>query len=131
MSTRYRAKVKRRAQVKKPSPSGARIGKAKILLILVLATALAVGVYVFAAKHRFAPVFHLYWILSTVLLCAALYLDKRNVYLYTKEQAIDPERATAAYGARKKRVKYVILTLLPFLFTVLADTVYLLFFVKD
>lgn len=130
MSTRYRAKIKRRAQVKKPSSDAARIGKGKILLILVLATGLAGGVYIFAAKHRFAPIFHLYWILSTALVCTALYLDKKNVYLYTKEQAADPEKALAAYGARKKRVKYVILALLPFLFTVLADTVYLLFFVK-
>ena len=42
----------------------------------------------------------------------------------------DPETAKTVYYKRKKQVKYVLLVLLPFLFTVLADTVYLLFFVK-
>ena len=65
------------------------------------------------------------------LLCAALCLNQRNEYRYTKETAMgDPETAKTAYYKRKKQVKYVLLALLPFLFTVLADTVYLLFFVK-
>lgn len=112
-----------------PEQAG-NIGKLKIIGFLVLATGLAGGVYIAAAKAEFAPVFHAYWIISAVLLCAALCLNQRNEYRYTKEAAEgDPEAAKTAYYNRKKQVKYVLLALLPFLFTVLADTVYLLFFV--
>lgn len=130
MSKRYRASVKRAPEPLSAPERAGRIGKGKILLILVLATGLAAGVYIAAAKYRFEPIFHLYWIVSTVLVCTALFLDKQNEYRYTKEQSLDPERAKCAYYKRKKRVKYVVLTLLPFLLTVLVDTIYLLFFVK-
>lgn len=139
MSRKFHAKAKRIAAPGKESAPGTtsapqqtgNIGKLKIIGFLVLATGLAGGVYIAAAKAAFAPVFHAYWILSAVLLCAALCLNQRNEYRYTKETAMgDPETAKTAYYKRKKQVKYVLLALLPFLFTVLADTVYLLFFVK-
>lgn len=138
MSQKFRAKAKRPPHRKKASLPGkasapeqaGNIGKLKIIGFLVLATGLAGGVYIAAAKAEFAPVFHAYWIISAVLLCAALCLNQRNEYRYTKEAAEgDPEAAKTAYYNRKKQVKYVLLALLPFLFTVLADTVYLLFFV--
>ena len=134
MSQKFRAKAKRTAASEKASLPGkeqaGNIGKLKIIGFLVLATGLAGGVYIAAAKAEFAPVFHAYWIISAVLLCAALCLNQRNEYRYTKETAEgDPEAAKTAYYNRKKQVKYVLLALLPFLFTVLADTVYLLFFV--
>ena len=138
MSRKFHAKAKRIAAPGKGSAPGTtsapqqtgNIGKLKIIGFLVLATGLAGGVYIAAAKAAFAPVFHAYWILSAVLLCAALCLNQRNEYRYTKEASEgDPEAAKTAYYNRKKQVKYVLLALLPFLFTVLADTVYLLFFV--
>ncbi len=138
MSQKFHAKAKRIAAPGKGSAPGkasapeqaGNIGKLKIIGFLVLATGLAGGVYIAAAKAEFAPVFHAYWIISAVLLCAALCLNQRNEYRYTKETAEgDPEAAKTAYYNRKKQVKYVLLALLPFLFTVLADTVYLLFFV--
>lgn len=130
MSKRYRASVKRAPEPPSAPERAGRIGKGKILLILILATGLAAGIYIAAAKYRFEPIFHLYWIVSTILLCTALFLDKQNEYRYTKERTLDPIRAEGAYYKRKKRVKYVVLALLPFLLTVLVDTVYLLFFVK-
>ena len=138
MSQKFRAKAKRTAASEKASLPGkasapeqaGNIGKLKIIGFLVLATGFAGGVYIAAAKAEFAPVFHAYWIISAVLLCAALCLNQRNEYRYTKEAVEgDPEAAKTAYYNRKKHVTYVLLALLPFLFTVLADTVYLLFFV--
>lgn len=138
MSQKFRAKAKRTAASEKSvfagqsvcAGTGRKHRQAQNHRLFVLATGLAGGVYIAAAKAEFAPVFHAYWIISAVLLCAALCLNQRNEYRYTKEAAEgDPEAAKTAYYNRKKQVKYVLLALLPFLFTVLADTVYLLFFV--
>ena len=134
MSQKFRAKAKRAARPDEPRlpEKDGNIGKLKILFCLIFTTGLAGGVYIAAARAGFSPVFHAYWIISAILLCAALFLNQRNEYRYTKEKTCgDPEEAQKAYFARKKQVKYVILALLPFLFTVLADSVYLLLFVKD
>lgn len=136
MSQKFRAKAKKDTpEAAKPTASpqqAGNIGKLKILALLVLTTGLAGGVYLAAAKAAFQPIFHAYWMISAVLLCAALVMHRQNEYRYTKETAVgDALQAKTAYYARKKRVKYVILALLPFLFTVLADAVYLLFFVKN
>ena len=134
MSQKFRAKAKRAARPDEPRlpEKDGNIGKLKILFCLIFTTGLAGGVYIAAARAEFSPVFHAYWIISAVLLCTALLLNKRNEYRYTKDKACgDPDEAKKAYFVRKKQVKYVILALLPFLLTVLADSVYLLLFVKD
>lgn len=137
MSRKFRAKPKQLPQnennaAKRTPTNAGNIGKMRILFLLVLFTGLAAGVYIAAACAAFAPVFHAYWIISAVLTCTALVLNRQNEYRYTKESVeSDPEAAKAAYFARKKRVKYVILALLPFLLTVLADAIYLFLFVKD
>ena len=132
MSQKFRAKVKKAPENTRPKTADGSIGKLKILAVLILSTGLAGGVYIAAAKAEFAPVFPAYWIISAVLFCAALLLNRRNEYRYTKELAENgAEQAEKAYYTRKKQIKYVILALLPFLFTVLADAVYLLLFVKN
>lgn len=132
MSQKFRAKVKKAPENTRPKTADGSIGKLKILAVLILSTGLAGGVYIAAAKAEFAPVFHAYWIISAVLFCAAPLLNRRNEYRYTKELAENgAEQAEKAYYTRKKQIKYVILALLPFLFTVLADAVYLLLFVKN
>ena len=146
MSGKFRASVKTRTGKSLPptaKPDGApgektdsagaksgnaNIGKGKIFAVLVPATALAAGIYIAAVRLRFEPIFHIYWLVSTVLLCAALFLDKQKEYRYTKDrQDVGADEAARRYALRKKRVKFVLLALLPFLFTVLADAVYLLF----
>ena len=95
MSQKFRAEAKRTAASEKASLPGkasapeqaGNIGKLKIIGFLVLATGFAGGVYIAAAKAEFAPVFHAYWIISAVLLCAALCLNQRNEYRYTKKRS--------------------------------------------
>ena len=105
------------------------IGKGKIVFLLILFTAIITGIYIAAVKLRFEPIFHLYWIISAVLACAAAVLQKRNEYLYTKDMAsgVSQAQSEASRGQRLKRIKYLLIILIPFLFTVFADAVYLLF----
>ncbi|MGN1120950.1 MAG: hypothetical protein ACI4RV_01205 [Eubacteriales bacterium] len=106
----------------------AAIGKGRIVALPVLLTAVVAGIYVAAVKLCFEPIFHLYWITSGVLVCAAALLQRRNEYLYTKEtQEGDREQAAASYAKRKRQIKYLLIVLIPFLLTVFADAVYLIF----
>lgn len=135
MAKKYKAKSKRTI----PGPTKAEqnkymIGKGKILLILVLLTALVAGVYIAAMQNEFEPVFHIYWVISAVLMCVFLFLKYRNEYLYTK--ALDTAEKTQSeitdeYRKRIKHIKYLLCILMPFVFTLIGDTVYLVFLVDS
>ena len=134
MSKQFRVRPKRTParlpSEKKNTADGARIGKVRILLILLAGTALVGSFYIVAMRLRFEAVFHLYWLITAVLLCLTAFLQKRSEYLYARDRLSDgshsPE-SESAYARRRKTLKYLLLVLLPFLFTVAADAVYLLF----
>ena len=107
------------------------IGRKKILLILVLNTLIIAGIYIAAVQMRIEFVFHLYWILSVIMICAYMFLVKRNEYLDEKESKDGLTQESKERSLkRKKRLKYFLLVMIPFLFTIIGDTVYL-FFLKD
>lgn len=130
MAHKYRAKKRNKTVIdnREISPKEPPlIGKGKIVLLLVIGTALAAGIYVAAMKMQFAPVFYAYWIITTVLICAFIFLNQRRDYLYAKmtSDGKPDEKALEADRRRRKHIKYLLLVLLPFLFTVIGDTVYL------
>ncbi len=105
------------------------IGKGKILAILAAGTFIVAGVYIAAMKMHFLPIFHIYWIITAILLCAFAFSTKRCEQLYAENLGKDgkmSESAKSEHLKRTKKVKYLLLVLLPFLFTVIGDTVYVL-----
>ena len=105
------------------------IGKGKIWAMLISGTIIVAGIYITAVKLRFEIIFHIYWVLTSVLLCTFIYLKQRRDYLYaecTKNGQISQEDVVFD---RKRRIhiKYLLLVLIPFLLTVIGDVVYLVF----
>ena len=133
MATKYRVKNTNKnsteARTGKEEPL---IGKGKILLLLFLGTLVIAGVYIVAISVQFAPIFHIYWILTAILFCVYLYLKQRRDLFYQK--ASDTEKLDEKFlisdRKRKKQLKYLLLVLLPFLFTIIGDAVYL-FYLQD
>ncbi len=143
MAKTFRAKKKRPAlsQTDRRSaavsddglPASPRIGKAKLLLFLVGGTALAAAVYITAMTLHFMPIFHIYWAITASLILAFMVYDKYSVYRYTKDTAQTPDKSEeylSRYNKDRRRIKVLLLVLLPFLFTVLGDMIYL-FFLRD
>ena len=108
------------------------IGKGKLLLMLVSGTAIVAGIYIACIQKMFAPIIPIYWITTGILMIAFLFVNKRNEYLYTKltYNRTPSEDEKNEHRKRVKHMKYLLLVLLPFLFTVLGDVVYL-FILKD
>ena len=108
------------------------IGKGKILLLLIFGTLVIAGVYIVAISMQFAPIFHIYWILTAILFCVYLYLKQRRDLFYQK--ASDTEKLDEKFlisdRKRRKQLKYLLLVLLPFLFTIIGDAIYL-FYLQD
>ena len=135
-SSKYKVKAKKkRKQLTTDSyiaENKPLIGKGKIILILLLGTALVAGVYIAAIQNMFAPIVHIYWIITVLLFIAFLYMSKRNEYLYTKItlNGTPSEDDKKAHIKRTKQLKYLLLVLMPFLFTLIGDVVYL-FLLKD
>lgn len=109
------------------------IGKVKILLVLILGTLLAAGIYITAMKMQYIFIFHIYWIVTALLFCLFIFLSMRNDYLFQKSLSINKhltKYTDSEFRKRTKVIKYVLLALLPFLFTVMGDAIYLLI-IKD
>lgn len=132
MSNKYRISNKKtdnkilNTGIQKDTPL---IGKGKILAILASGTFAAAGIYIAAMKMHFLPIFHIYWIITAVLLCVFVFATKRCEQFYVQNMGKDgrmSEEAKAEHLVRTKRIKYLLLVLLPFLFTVIGDTVYVL-----
>ena len=136
-SSRYRAKKKKAVSTDKVSYTGTQkeeplIGTRKILLMLVLGTGIVSGIYITAIKMMFAPIMHIYWITAAILLMLFMYIKMRNEYLYaeiTKSHSPSDEEM-AQHRKRTKAMKYLLIALLPFLFTLFGDLVYL-YLLKD
>ncbi len=112
------------------------------LLLIILATALAFGVYEALITLNFLPIggipiiMPVYFIIVTLLLCAVLIF---NSGISTKE--VTPEMLRSSedddnahleeicvkLNARKKVAKKLMLVLLPFLFAILFDVIYLFY----
>lgn len=127
-NTSHRA-VKSASGVPKEPPL---IGKGKILLMLFFGTAAVSGIYIAAMIAVIKPVFYAYWILTTVMLCAYVFLRMKDGYRYAKLTAngTPSEKERELMRKRIKRQKYFLIIMLPFIFTLIGDTVYLLF-LKD
>ncbi len=135
-SSKYKVKAKKKKQqLTAPhniSENKPLIGKGKIILILLFGTALVAGVYIAAIQNMFAPIVHIYWIVTALLFLVFLYMSKRNEYLYTKITSTGnpSEDEKKEHIKRTKQLKYLLLILMPFLFTLIGDVVYL-FLLKD
>ena len=108
------------------------IGKGKILFILLFGTIIVSGTYIYAIKAHFEPIFHIYWILSAVLLCcfivAKAYVENGYEKQLSKNRISEKDRQE--HYKKVRRLKYMLLVLMPFLFTIFGDAVYL-FLLKD
>lgn len=135
-SSKYKVKAKKRNlqhySALASSDSKPLIGKGKIILFLLLGTAIVSGIYIAAIQQMFSPIVHIYWIITGLLFLAFLYMSKRNEYLYTKIASCGElsEADKKEHLARTKQLKYLLLVLMPFLFTLIGDVVYL-FLLKD
>ena len=135
-SKKYRAKKKKTESLTEASAinqSGQPlIGKWKILILLMLGTGIVSGIYITAIKLMFAPIMHIYWIAAAILLMCFMFIKMRNEYLYEQMTAsrTPSESELSAHLKRTKAMKYLLLVLLPFLFTLFGDLVYL-YLLKD
>lgn len=133
MATKYKVKNTNKnsteARMIKEEPL---VGRGKILLLLIFGTLVIAGVYIVAISVQFAPIFHIYWILTAILFCVYLYLKQRRDLFYQK--ASDTEKLDEKFlisdRKRRKQLKYLLLVLLPFLFTIIGDAIYL-FYLQD
>ena len=103
------------------------IGKGKILLMLIGATAVVAGIYVAAMNAKFIAVFHIYWILTAILTCVFIYLFTKNKATYERmtTDRTPSEKEKEEFRKQVKRMKYFLILLLPFLFTVFGDALYI------
>ena len=103
------------------------IGTGKILLMLIGATILVAGIYIAAMNAKCIAVFHIYWILTAILTCIFIYLFTKNKGIYEKMTTgrTPTEKEKEEYRERVKRMKYFLIILLPFLFTVFGDALYI------
>jgi len=135
-SSKYRIKKKKSGVTSSNATATPKepplIGKGKILLILILGTTLVAGIYMAALQMHFAPIIHIYWIITTLLLMAFLFVKMRNESLYAQMSATSSmtKEDIAQHRERTKKMKYLLLVLLPFLFTLFGDLVYL-YILKD
>ncbi len=120
MSKRYTAKAKRAPQEPNaPAASGKKtFGAAKLGLFLALNTLWIAGLYIAGVRLRIEWLFHVYWIGAAVLFCLFL------VFKFRHDARPDEDAA----GAR--RIKILLLFLIPLLLTLFGDAVYL-FILKD
>lgn len=114
----------------------------KRLLLIILTTALAFGVYETLITLNFLPIggipiiMPVYFIIVTVLLCAVLILNSgistkevtpEMLRINEGEDSAHLEEICARLNARKKVAKRLMLVLLPFLFAILFDVIYLFY----
>lgn len=107
------------------------MGKIKYLILLVLNLAIVAGVYNYLLNTlHFFPIMAIYQVISILAIC--IYLFMAFYYNNEMEKAKESGKALSEelILKRRNRLKAVIVLLSPFVFTVLADYIYLLFFVK-
>ena len=133
MADRYKAKKKAVKHLAKVNPGTQKekplIGKGKICMMLASGTIIIAGIYIAAMKMHFGLIFHVYWILTSILLCVFIYMKQRRDYLYfemTKNGEISDE-SILIDRKRRLHIKYLLIVLIPLLLTVTGDIVYLVF----
>ena len=98
------------------------------LAALCFNTAVTAGIYIFANMREFLPIMWIYNIAVCILACAFL-------YLYMKDKVSEADNAEKDNGGdsrkRKKRMKILLLFLMPFLIVLLCDYTYVLFLSQD
>lgn len=114
----------------------------KRLLLIILTTALAFGIYEALIALNFLPIggipiiMPVYFVIVTVLLCAVLILNSgistkevtpEMLRASENEDAAHLEEICAKLNARKKIAKRLMFVLLPFLFAILFDVIYLFY----
>lgn len=133
-ASKYRVKQKKKpSKNRKVSDTGTQkeqplIGKGKILLILLFGTIIVAGFYIASMIAKLEAVFFGYWIFTTLMLCAYIFFYMKSKSLYTKDYYdgnLTSERMEF-YRHRTKQLKYFLLVIMPFVFTIIGDAVYLL-----
>ena len=107
------------------------MGKIKYLLLLCLNLFVVSGVYYYLLNTlHFFSVMAIYQIIALVSICAYLLLFFHHNNEIGKAKMNGREVPAELIQKRRNRLKVLVICFSPFVFTVLADYIYLLLFVK-
>ena len=107
------------------------MGKLKYLILLVFNLVIVSGVYYYLLNTlHFFPIMAIYQIISLIAICGYLVLFFHHNNEIGKAKMRGEDLPEALIQKRRNRLKAFIILLSPFVFTVLADYIYLIFFVK-
>lgn len=107
------------------------MGKLKYLLLLIFNLVIVSGVYFYLLNTlHFFPIMAIYQIIALAGVCIYLFLFFHHNNEIGKAKMNGKELPEELLQKRRNRLKAVVILLSPFVFTVLADYIYLIFFVK-
>lgn len=107
------------------------MGKIKYLALLIFNIAIVSGMYFYVlGTLHFLPVMAIYQIVSLIGICGYLVLFFHHNNEIGKAKMKGEDLPEELLVKRRNRLKAFIVFFFPFIFTVLADYIYLLFFVK-
>ena len=106
------------------------MGKLKYLFLLILNLAVVSGVYFYLLNTlHFFPIMAIYQVIAIIGVCLYLLLFFHHNNEIGKAKMKGKEVPEELIIRRRNRLKNVVVCLSPFVFTVLADYIYLLLFV--
>ncbi len=107
------------------------MGKFKYLVLLIFNLIIVSGVYYYLLNTlHFFPIMAIYQIIALVAVCGYLVLFFHHNNEIGKAKMKGSDLPKELIQMRRNRLKAFVILLSPFVFTVLADYIYLLFFVK-
>ena len=107
------------------------MGKLKYLILLIFNIAIVAGVYFYVLNTlHFLPIMAIYQIISLLGVCGYLLLFFHHNNEIGKAKMKGEDLPENLIVKRRNRLKAFIVFFFPFIFTVLADYIFLLFFVK-
>lgn len=107
------------------------MGKIKYLVLLIFNLFIVAGVYNYLLNTlHFLPIMAIYQIIALIAICVYLFLFFHHNNEIGKAKMRGQDLPEELIIKRRNRLKAIIVLLSPFVFTVLADYIYLLFFVK-
>lgn len=105
--------------------------KIKYLILLIFNILIVAGVYNYLLNTlHFLPIMAIYQIIALAAICIYLFLFFHHNNEIGKAKMKGENLPEVLILKRRNRLKAVVVLLSPFVFTVLADYIYLLFFVK-
>lgn len=107
------------------------MGKIKYLVLLVLNLFVVSGIYYYLLNTLyFFPIMAIYQVIALFAVCGYLVLFFHHNNEIGKAKMRGEELDEALIQKRRNRLKAFVVMFSPFIFTVLGDYIYLLFFVK-